>query len=514
VIPGKQYTPELVLAIAWRRKWLIVVPVVLIVTGSFLYARSLPDVYLSSTLIGVVPQKVPENFVKSTVTTDINARLRAIDQEVRTRTRLEQTIVELDLFPEKRKTVPMQDLIDEMNGGIGVSGVQGDAFNVSFASTNPQVAQRVAERLGSFFITESLKDRAVQAEGTSTFLKSQAEQAKNKLLETEQKLVEYRRQHNGELSTQVDANLQGQQNASMQLQALRNKLDRDRDRQGELKRSMGDLTAAAEAAMAQETAGAPRSAAAASAGPLAQAEEELRQTLLQKKPDHPDVGILKRRIEKLRKEVADQQAANTALGSLAEPSVTNPRVKALQDAQYELEQLGASIERGAAQEQYLVSQINNYQRRIESAPARDTELIELTRDYSTYQTQYNSLLTKRLESQISENLEVSQRGEQFRILDPARVPDRPFYPNRPRMYLMGLMIALGVGLGLAVVAEYLDRSLRSEDDVRLALALPVVATIPVIEPPAKSTTGRKLFFGTAGAVLTLAAGAAAWFGLR
>jgi uncharacterized protein involved in exopolysaccharide biosynthesis len=104
VIPGKQYTPELVLAIAWRRKWLIGIPAVLIVAGSFFYARSLRDVYRSDTLIMVVPQKVPENFVKSTVTTDIAARLRAIDQEVRTRTRLERTIEELDLFPEKRKT--------------------------------------------------------------------------------------------------------------------------------------------------------------------------------------------------------------------------------------------------------------------------------------------------------------------------------------------------------------------------------------------------------------------------
>ena len=121
VIPGKQYTPELVLAIAWRRKWLIVIPAVLIVTGSFVYARSLPDVYISSTLISVVPQKVPENFVKSTVTTDINARLRAIDQEARTRSRLERTIEEFNLFPEKRKTATMQDLVDEMNAGIQVN---------------------------------------------------------------------------------------------------------------------------------------------------------------------------------------------------------------------------------------------------------------------------------------------------------------------------------------------------------------------------------------------------------
>jgi polysaccharide chain length determinant protein (PEP-CTERM system associated) len=498
VIPGKQYTPELVLAIAWRRKWLILLPVVLIVSGSFFYARSLPDLYLSDTLILVVPQKVPENYVKSTVTTDIGARLRSIDQEVRSRTRLESIIEEFDLYPERRRSagVVMQDLIDEMNNYIGVNLQGGDSFRVSFVSADPQIAHKVAERLGSFFIDASLKDRAVQAEGTTMFLESEVDEARRKLLETEQKLVDYRRTHNGELPTQVDANMQGMQNAQMQLQAVRNNIARDRDRQIELERSIGELTAAAEAAIAAEAAGASRPAAAATAGALAQAEEALRQMLLQKTPDHPDVRTLRSQIAKLQKQVADEQAANTALGPLGEPLVTNPRVKALQDARYDLTRLAQSIEDGVAQEKSLVSRIGEYQRRIETAPARDNDLIELMRDYSTLQGQYNSLLQKRLDSEISESLERSQRGEQFRIVDPARVPERPFYPNRQRMYMMGLLIALGVGLGLAAAAEYLDRSLRSEDDVRLALALPVLATIPKIKSPTPKRT-RRLLFGRA-----------------
>jgi polysaccharide chain length determinant protein (PEP-CTERM system associated) len=515
VIPGKQYTPELVLAIAWRRKWLIVIPVVLIVAGSFVWARSLPDVYLSDTLILVVPQKVPENYVKSTVTTDIGARLRSIDQEVRSRTRLESIIEEFNLFPERRKTAVMQDLVDELNNHIGVNlQAGGDSFRVSFVSEDPQIAKKVAERLASFFVDASLKDRAVQAEGTSMFLEVEVDDAKRKLLETEEKLKEYRRAHNGELPNQVDANMQGMQNTQVQLMALRNDLDRERDRLGDLQRSIGELTAAAEAAIAAESAGTsrPPDSAAPTAGQLAQAEEVLRQMLLQKTPDHPDVRSQRSQIAKLQKQVDEEQAANTTLGAPADVVVTNPRVKALEDAQYAIKRLERSIEDGVAQEKSLVARIGEYQRRIETAPARDNELIELMRDYSTLQTQYNSLLTKRLESKMSENLERSQRGEQFRILDPARVPERPFYPNRPRMYLMGLLIAIGVGLGLAAVAEYLDRSLRSEDDVRLTLALPVLATIPVIEPAPRES--RRSLFGSAAGILAAALGALPWYGLR
>ena len=95
---------------------------------------------------------------------------------------------------------------------------------------------------------------------------------------------------------------------------------------------------------------------------------------------------------------------------------------------------------------------------------------------------YQGLLAKKQESQISANLERRQIGEQFRILDPARLPARPFTPNRPRFYGMGVVAGFGVGLALALLLEYLDRTLRSEDDVRVAIGLPVLATVPLIQP--------------------------------
>src|SRR5262249_33449118 len=131
----------------------------------------------------------------------------------------------------------------------------------------------------------------------------------------------------------------------------------------------------------------------------------------------------------------------------------------------------------------------DYQARLEATPARENELVDLMRDYGTLQGLYQSLLSKRQESQISANLERRQIGEQFRILDPARMPGRPFTPNRPRYYGMGVMGGLAVGLVLAGLLEYLDRTMRSEDDVRAALNLPVVAAIPFIRE--RASLGRR-----------------------
>ena len=112
MIPGKQYTPELVLAIAWRRKWLIAIPFVLIASVAIAVVYTLPDRYRSETAILVVPQRVPENYVRSTVTTRIEDRLRSINQQVRSRTKLERLIEDFNLYPERRKKDIMSVALD------------------------------------------------------------------------------------------------------------------------------------------------------------------------------------------------------------------------------------------------------------------------------------------------------------------------------------------------------------------------------------------------------------------
>jgi capsular polysaccharide biosynthesis protein len=157
-----------------------------------------------------------------------------------------------------------------------------------------------------------------------------------------------------------------------------------------------------------------------------------------------------------------------------------------------------------------------YQRRMELAPLRDTELVELSRDYATLKTSYESLSAKRIESQVSVNLERRQIGEQFKILDPARLPEKPDSPNRGRLYVLSVILAIVVGFGLAAGGEYLDHGLRSEDDVRLALALPVLATIPVIGSTKKKklTLWRKAAYGSAAATILAAVVGAVWVSLR
>ena len=186
----------------------------------------------------------------------------------------------------------------------------------------------------------------------------------------------------------------------------------------------------------------------------------------------------------------------------------------LADLKTELVNLDNQIKFKTNEDNRLRNILGEYQRRIEATPTRESELADLMRDYSTLQTAYRSLLGKKQDSQISANLERRQIGEQFRILDPARLPTRPSTPNRPRFYAMGIFGGIALGLTLAALLEYFDRRMRSEEDIRAVLNVPVLATIPLILEP---TTGRRHVVAvgvSAGATILVGAVVIAWRILR
>jgi polysaccharide chain length determinant protein (PEP-CTERM system associated) len=485
MLPGKKYTPEDILLILRRRFWLLVLPFAVVSATTAVIARRLPNLYRSETVILVVPQRVPENYVKSTVTTRIEDRLNSISQQILSRTRLERVIQDFNLYEQERRTGIMEDIIERMRTSeIHVQVVRGDAFRVSYIGAEPRTVMKVTERLASLFIDENLRDREVLAEGTNQFLESQLEDARRRLIEQEKKLEAYRRQHAGELPEQLDSNLQAVQNTQFQLQSLMESLNRDRDRRLNLERQLEEASTplpepvqavAATTNDAQE----PRTAAAQ----LEQARAQLRSLEMRFKPEHPDIGILRRRIRDL-----EQKAEAEALKS---PVTTGPSPAAIARQQRvaalrgELEQLDRQIAQKLDEEKRLRATSGAYQARAEAAPTRETELVELTRDYTTLQTMYTNLLAKREESRIAANLERRQIGETFKLLDPARVPERPFSPNRQLINLTGMLAGLVLGLGWVALLEYRDSTFKTDDEVTRVLAVPVLAVVPLMQSDAE-----------------------------
>jgi uncharacterized protein involved in exopolysaccharide biosynthesis len=204
---------------------------------------------------------------------------------------------------------------------------------------------------------------------------------------------------------------------------------------------------------------------------------------------YPDVVRVKAEIAALEGQVNGRVA-----GTRVDPN------EAVQQAEAELRAL-------KAEEDSLRRDITMYQRRVEHAPQREQELHQLSRDYETTKELYYSLVKRYQDAELAESMEQRQGGggEVFRILDPAIAPRHPAAPNRPRLLLLGLMAALAVAGGAAVLADRLDTSFHSVDELRAFTQIPVLASIPRVLPPAE---GRRRWLRFAlGLLATLLAGA-------
>src|SRR5215471_4705046 len=493
MIPGKKYTYDDFLRIAWRRKWIIVIPFVLVAAGTYALVKRLPNKYRSQTTILVVPQRISEKVVITTVTGAIGDRVRSISEQILSRSRLEKIIADFDLYPELRRRMPMEDVVERMRNDINVETVKGDTFTVAYTCGDALVAKRITERLATMFIDENLRDRVVLADGTSQFLESQLDDARQRLIEHENKLKTYRERYAGELPTQLDANLQVLRNAETQVQALNESINRDRDRKLLQERLLADLQSTEVGAPATSSPSVSNTAAS-TAEQLQTARANLEELQLRLKPEHPDVLRAQKSVEELERKMAKQALQRHPVTETPVARLTPTEVaqrNRIRELQLEIQNLDQQIEEKKAEQQRLAGVIAIHQRRIAAVPTHESELTELMRDYETLQKTYTSLLARKEDSKTAADLERRQIGEQFKILDPAREPEKPISPNRPQLNALGAILGLALGFGLTALLEFLDTTLKTEDDVVQALTLPVLALIPNMTTPGEERRRQK-----------------------
>jgi polysaccharide chain length determinant protein (PEP-CTERM system associated) len=487
----------------------VVLPFAVGLAGAPIIAKAVPELYRSETLIMVIPQRVPDSYVKSTVTAKMEDRLPSISNLILSRSRLERIIMDFNLYADQRAHGIMEDVVQRLRGDIAVQVEGQDSFRVKYVSSDPQTAQRVTSRVASLYIEENLRDRANLADETNLFLESQLNDAKERLVEHEKKLEAYRRRYSGELPSQLETNLQTIRSAQQQLQGVTDSTNRIQDRRLLVERQIADVQAMppdpvpVPAAAPQREANAPTS----TAQQLEAAQAQLKAFQLRYTPDHPDRRALERQVRDLQARLTSEEASRPPAAPVEKP--TSPaelaRQKRLRDLQDELEVIDHQLAVNQAEETRLKQSIAGYQAKVDVVPTRESELVELTRDYKTLDTAYTSLLAKREDSKIAANLERRQIGEQFRILDPASLPGRP-YNQAKRMGIIASGAIAGLVLGFLAVGwlEYRDSSLKREDDVVRLLALPVLAIIPrVISDRERRRSRRRLIAANLAAGMAL-----------
>lgn len=486
----------------------------------------LPPIYRSEAKIRIEGQQIPQDFVRSTITTYVEERLQQITQQVLSRGRLMVIIGQFDLYPDLKDRFTTEDIINKMRGDIELKTISADigdreksreyaatvAFTLSYQGKDPSKVQKVTNALVGLYLEEHSRARERLASTTTDFFRKEEQELKGEIEILENRISEFKKDHIGELPEYNAINLQAVarlerelDQAEMQVRSLQ---ERKMYLEGQLQ-MVEPLTAGAEdpaqrlkdlrlqLISLQSTLSEKHPdikklkreiselevRVESSDNYLAKArrlnELETQLTALKAKfgPRHPDVERLSREVTALSEEVAELQAKQ-APGQRPAVESDNPAYINLvtQIASTEME-----IKSLLQEQSKIKASIQDYQRKIEKAPLVEKEYNSLLRDYEGVKKRYDEIMGKLSEATVAQEMEETRRGERFSLIEPPQLPEKPFKPNRIAIFLIGFVLAMGAGTGLAATREYLDESVKTADEISSLTGVPVFSVIPLLE---------------------------------
>jgi polysaccharide biosynthesis transport protein len=482
-------------AIVRRCRWRILLP--LFVCWAVIWAGSwlLPTTYESEALILVEQQKVPEQYVVPNVTISLQDRLQSMTQQILSRTRLQTTIDRFHLYSSHRGLgglLQSDDPVEQMRKEVKIELVRSPgrpgeltAFRVHYSAASPELAQQVNSELTSLFINENLRSQQQLSESTTSFLGNQLADARAKLEEQEAKVRAFKAKHLGDLPSQLVSNVEILSGLQTQLQNVERALDGAKQQNLYLESLLqeyqstraslgnGDLTLTSRETLEKD---------------LADLRHRLAADRSRYMDNHPDIVELEDKIvstERLKKEIEQEIASKQRTGETtkglepgAAAAVDRGSPTSVMQIQSQLKANELEMQNYQKREKQLQSQISAYQARLNSTPEREQELADISRGYEESKANYNSLLQKQNQSQLATSLEQRQQGEQFRILDPPSLPDKPSAPNHLLVSLSGLALGIAVGFGWTAFLELTNVRVRQEKDLQGLVPARVLVSIP------------------------------------
>jgi polysaccharide chain length determinant protein (PEP-CTERM system associated) len=396
--------------------------------------------------------------------------MQSIIQEILSRTQLEKIVREFDLYPSTNSSV-LEERIEKLRKAIKVEFRRNNVFQLSFESDNPEKAKQITGRIASLFIEQNLQVREQQAMGTKSFMTAEADRLRKELEEQETVVNQYKAANRFELPDQLDSNLRTVEQLRRETEANNHRLAALQERKGILQKQAVESDI-----LGVDLLGGSLTAPTEGGPPNLQVQmrkKELDSLLQRYSSKHPDVIRIKKEIEALETQ-SHEVLPNKPASAI---SSGNPLKQVLQT---QISDIDAEIQSLRSQRDHIRAQIATLQSRVDATPIRAIELSKISRGYEITLRKYQDLLAKSLESELSENMEKKQKGEQFQILDPANFPLAPVRPNRPMIVLIGLLAGLGAGFGLAFVSDNMDTSFKRSDEINAYVNVPLLATIPAL----------------------------------
>lgn len=459
--------------IYYQRRPYIIIPFLLSAPLFVTIGLFFPKTYRSTTTILVEPQKIPKDYVKPTVTTTVEDRLRTITQQIMSPSRLRKVLFKVGLVSDMSDQNRVKRLISTMQRNINVDVGGKESFKITFTGKNPVMVMKITNQVTSLFIEENLKLSEQQAQSTTEFLTSELHNVARQLKEQEEKRRIFKQKHMGELPDQMEANLRTLDRLQMQLQTTRGLLKDFRNQSIILEQQLAieeKKSAAEKETIAQGQQGSV-------SGQLKDLKEQLSVALTRYSADWPAVKRLKSKIADLEVQLKDEQPSP---GGGKEKANQKQQSSIVDTYKINLDSINRRVADLEEEEKKLMGDIEKYKKRVENTPKREGELIALGRDYNILKDTYTSLLDKKLEAKLSESLERKQKGENFIILDPAEVPTTPFFPKNYHIIIGGFGGGICISFLFVYTMMLLDNSFNDLEEVERSVGIPLIGIIPKI----------------------------------
>ena len=547
------------LAMFHRRRTLIVLAGGVLLGLSLAAAFLWPATYKSMATILIEEQEIPSELVHSTITGYADQRIEMIRQHVMSRAILWKVVEQYNLYPDLRRANSVEEVVKRFTKDIAVDVISADivnkqtqsatkatiAFTVAYQSNSPVLAQKVSNELTSLFLGLNLKSRERQAQEATSFLQQEADHLSKHIGKVDDKIAALKHRAKGALPELMALNQQLMDQADRELTDIDHQVRSFEERKNYLEGELAtinpntpimsvtgerildsverlralraeytgvsanlapshpDLMKMKQEieALEKETGQPPDFEEASKA--LVDARATLATYLERLSKDHPDVVKTERKIEALERE-AQRLKATPYKNSTQRPE--NP---AYINIQSQLNSVTSSLGALLKARMEVKQRRQDYATRLERTTGIEPDYLVLTRDRDTSGQKYQDIRSRLLEAKVSEGLEIQQKGERFSLIDPPSLPEKPDKPNRLAIVLLGFILAIGGGIGSGAVAESLDHSIRSPEQLARLTQLSPLAVIPFMpneQDLARAVMRRRLLQGAGvGALVTILA---------
>jgi len=500
-----------ILDIFRRRRLLALGTFAAVLAAAVSFAIYLPDLYRGQALV-LIERPIDENIVRSSESApgELESRLHIIKQEILSRDRALALINRFHLYPKQMKTGGIDDALNQMRSDVEVnpsgpeqvSGkVKTVSFTLNYTGDSAKTVADVTNAIASFYVQQNDSMRSQSALGTLQFLRQQLAEAKGALDRQDAMITQFTSKYTGQLPQQIGVNLATLERMNTQLRLNGEQQIRLIEQREKLMEGLQDPT---NVARSENPDASPEMIERLKQIDKLRADLAQLQTKFTSK--HPDVVRLQEQIADLelqqkQDEVALQKKREAVRAAAAASTAAADDAKA--PRRKTIESIDGEIAKLREEEQAIRTTIASFEQRLEGAPEREQEFSLVTRDRQAAKDLYDSLLKRYDEAQLSASVETDRQGERFRVLEPALPPEGPTGPNRIRLILMGILLALAAAVGIILTAEQFDASFHGVDELREFTSVPVLVSIPPIGPvPFK----RRLLTGlaTVSAIATIA----------